>query len=416
MNSVSPVRSVSRLRAKCILAFSVVFPALPFAMLIMGFAFWVAPWKADFGLSQGQIMVAYTVGALVMTASFPLVGRLLDRVPIRSAVVSGAALMAAGLTLVAMAQSFWQVLALYATILPAGTALAGSLPAQTLLVRLFPRHTGLVSGAVTTGVALGGVAMAALTPHLLAAASWRGTFLIVAGVLAFLIAPLAWFILNVPPGAPARELRRNESKSSMASEATRPGNQGAALTSPVFWLLVVATLSPILPLAALPPHLVVITTDTGLDARAGASLVSAYALAAACGNLGGGWLVDRLDYRLVYFGISAVMAISVILFATQLALPGLCVAAAALGFAGGSVGPWSAAMVARRFGAVAFARVFGLVNLFFVPAPFFAVLVGWLHDRSGSYQSSYIGFVVLLVPGVLSASLLKRNRVSAEAS
>ncbi len=399
MNAASPTR------ARVILGLSMLLPGIIYAMLVMSFAFWVAPWKSEFHLSQGTIMIAYTTGALVMTSCVAVTGRLLDWISVRTAVGCGALLMAVGLGLVSMATAFWQVLLLYATILPAATALGGMLPAQTILVRLFPRNIGLVSGCVTMSLALGGVIFSVVIPALLTVVDWRGVFLIEAGFTALVLAPLGWLVLNVPEGAAARTLKSDDQSASDAADAQT--SKFGALGSPSFWLILVATLCPMLPLSAMPPQFVSVAIESGQDVVKGGYLILAFSVTAALGNLLFGWLIDRLDHRIAYLGISAATIVSMLLFATKPGMPGLLTAAIALGLAGGGVMPWSASMVTRTFGAVAFARTFGLLNLFFLPATLFAVVVGWLYDQTGAYTLAFIGFAALCLPGLIGLGFLK---------
>jgi cyanate permease len=81
--------------------------------------------------------------------------------------------------------------------------------------------------------------------------------------------------------------------------------------------------------------------------------------------------------------------------------------------------PWSGAVVARCFGVAAFARVFGLLIAFFIPASFAPILVGIIHDATGAYHLAFLMMLVLLTPGALSFAFFLRpptaERVAAAA-
>jgi MFS family permease len=398
MNAVSP------LRTRLIVTYSLIFPGLGFAMLGTGFGFWAAAWKASYHLAEGEVMVAYTVGSVVSFLVSPLVGRVLDRVSVHAVVAAGAVLMAVTLALLAASNAFWQVVALFATLMPASAQLVGMLPAQTLLVRMFPRHTGLVSGVVSMSIALGGIVAAVAAPPLIAHLGWRDCFLVIGAVMVLVIAPMAWGLLNVPLGAAAQRLKR-EGADVRGDGKPRPPE--SPLRSPTFWVGVVATLSIQLPLISLAPHLVEVAVDAGRGASGGTALIAALALMASAGNLGGGWLVDRLNQRLVYFVLNALILGAMVLFASRPPFPVLVVASAMMGAAGGVIMPWTATLVTRHFGTVFFARIFGLLTMFLVPSTLFAVLVGWVRDRTGDYQVAFWFFFVLALPGLISVARLK---------
>lgn len=306
------------------------------------------------------------------------------------------------MALVAAAQAWWQVLLLFATIVPLGATFAGALPAQTLATRMYPRHAGLVNGVIILGLASGGVLMAGFAPVLIAELGWRAAFLIGAGVLVAVIAPIAWLAFDQPEGRPAK---------AAPGPAGAPASEGfGALRAPIFWILVAAVLPIMLALAAVPPNLADIAKDFGLGAGAAAALVAAMSLSSAAGSLAGGWLADRLEHWLVYAGLAA-MVVAALLGLTL--SPDMALATAvmvAFGLAGGALMPLVAAIIARRFGPEAFARVLGLLNPFFIPATFFPIVVAWIRDTSGAYRPAFILFAALIAAGAFVTPLLREPR------
>ena len=81
---------------------------------------------------------------------------------------------------------------------------------------------------------------------------------------------------------------------------------------------------------------------------------------------------------------------------------------AGIGLSAGAIMPWAGAMVMRLFGAEAFARVFGLLALFLLPANFAPILFGWIRDTTGGYQVALLGFAGLVAAGGFSLMLIRQ--------
>jgi MFS family permease len=256
------------------------------------------------------------------------------------------------------------------------------------------------------------VIIAAIATALIGPVGWRGTFMIAAAIIAFIFAPLAWFVLDRSEGAPARTVPTPAAKGDGAKGFN-------AMRNPGFWALLAASLPMMVVLYSMMSNLAAIVADSGAAPGRVAMIVSVFQIAAAAGSLVGGWLADRIGLRTVYACIFAGISIPLAILAFA---PGLYFMGAALllmGFAGGSVMPWSGAVVARCFGVAAFARVFGLLIAFFIPASLAPILVGIIHDATGAYHLAFLMLLVLLTPGALSFAFFLRpptaERVAAAA-
>jgi OFA family oxalate/formate antiporter-like MFS transporter len=305
------------------------------------------------------------------------------------------------MVLVALAPSFWLLLALFATIVPLGAAFAGYLPATVLAVRMSPGHTGFINGLISLGLALAPVAMAAFAAPLIGLVGWRWTFLVAAAVVVAVIAPVGWFLMDVQAGAPARTMRKAATPGAVSAEGFD------ALKQPLFWVLLLAAMPILIALGAVPPNLAAVAADSGFDAGHAALLVSAFALGCAAGCLVGGWMADRLPPRMVYAGVLIAVILVLVIMAQRPSWIVMMVALGVFGLAGGSLMPLLSAIVMRTFGPEGFGRVIGLLPPFFIPATFAPILFGWIRDTTGGYQAGFLVFAALVAPGGLCLLLLR---------
>jgi MFS family permease len=188
-----------------------------------------------------------------------------------------------------------------------------------------------------------------------------------------------------------------------------------ALKTPIFWIILLAFLPALFVFAGLPPHFADIAQDFGFQSGAAALVVSVFSLSSGAGSLFGGWLCDRLEHWLVYILMSTILIAALVVLSFGPALAVTLPAAGAFGFASGALLPWGAAVVARRFGAAAFGRVYGLVVPFVVIATFFPVVAAWVREAGGSYQPVFLMFAALLGVGAMAMPLLARSSVRAVA-
>src|SRR5277367_5279163 len=198
-----------------------VIPAIGNGVFISCFPLWVLPWIGEFNVARSTALAGFAVGNLVMGLASPIVGNCLERFPARWSVTLGGMALAAGFLLGAVAHSFWQIIALYATVLALGAAFTGLLPAQSVAVRIFPHKAGTLSGVITMGISAGGIVMPLVLTAPVAALGWRSAFLVTGAIVLITIVPAAWFLL------------RGYEESGVAAHgaATRVGNETARLTT-----------------------------------------------------------------------------------------------------------------------------------------------------------------------------------------
>ena len=217
-----------------IVALTMVMQAVSIGILIYSFALFVVPWLDEFSVPRRDIMICVATLQLMTGFFSPFVGRILDRFPARSLVLTGVTVLATGLMLLSFTNALWQLLLLHATLLPIGMAMTGPLTAQILVTRWFQERRGRAIGISALGTSLGGFCFPLLNSQLIQIAGWRTTYLLLALLALLLIVPPAWLLLAREP-----ESSKPSEQTKMLPEY-RLWSTREIFTSPMFWITVVA--------------------------------------------------------------------------------------------------------------------------------------------------------------------------------
>jgi sugar phosphate permease len=295
----------------------------------------------------------------------------------------------------------------------AGEALLGSLVINVTLAQWFVRKRGRAMAIANLGTGVAKLSIPLCAASLFVLVGWRSTWVIF-GIVAplLVVAPALIFIRRKPEdmglrpdGEPPHPIPIRPT----ATGETAPVPQRLtplleaswtrteALRLPTFWLLVFTFGIASVGIAGLNLHIFSYITDIGYSPLIAASLMSTIAFTQLGSSLVWGLLADRFDIRKVSSvqfliqGIGLVVAISNVeihLLYTGFFLYGT-------GLAGSFV--LREVIWANFFGRASLGTVRGL-SLFFSHmfaasgAPFF----GFLHDRMGSYNLSFVIFACAL--------------------
>jgi MFS family permease len=380
-----------------VLAASAVCEMLAQGATSYGAGLFVLPVQAEFHLSRANASSAILflfVGTVFLA---PVVGRLLDRAPIRATVIIGAACLALALAMIAATSSIPVIV--LALLLPAaiGLAVLGPMTPPTLASRWFFRHRGLALGIAAISGSAGGFVVVPFLSMAIQHYGWRGALLAEALVLFVIVTALALLVLKDNPfKAGYGEHPENKGRTDQAqlmADARAPQQKmpwRKILGSRGFW-------GPSLMLAGILAIAQVLVTSMpayghqlGFTATAAAFMISVFSLAAAATKIFFGVLADYWDKRLLLFLSCLFMPLALAVLCQFVSYPALLMASAFAGIALGGVLPLSGGLIAARFGAAHFGSVIGwsymLVSLFVILAVRFA---GTMFDRSGSYLPAF---------------------------
>ncbi|RYG28242.1 MAG: MFS transporter, partial [Burkholderiales bacterium] len=137
------------------------------------FALYVLPISTEFELSRAETNTALICLSIGNSLLAPLIGRLLDRVPLRSAMIGSAVVF--GLSLVGLGVSQSLALSAFILLLPLPAALlgTGTITMTLLVARWFVAQRGRAMALSILGMSLGGFVLAPLIGLLIEAMDWR---------------------------------------------------------------------------------------------------------------------------------------------------------------------------------------------------------------------------------------------------
>jgi sugar phosphate permease len=247
-------------------------------------------------------------------------------------------------------------------------------------------------GIAYLGIGIGGALVPLLANRLTQQFGWRGS-LQGLGILIIVIAfPLAYFVKEAPVDRPPRGDRRNVPLEPI-------------LRSPAFYLLALGSMCSIAAVGGANQHLkLFLSLDRGFSQGEAARIISLVLAVSIAGRLLMGWLADRAPRKNVMLLIYLLVASSIPLLVVGGTRTTMYAFAIVFGLGLGGEYMIIPLMAGELFGVQVLGRVMGIVltadGVAEATAPMF---VGYLRDRSGSYD---IGFTTLVVAAIIGAAAI----------
>lgn len=352
----------------------------------------------EFHWSRGLASGALMLGSVMWTLSAPLIGLLLDRLGPRIVLPGGAIIMATGFAVSGFAQSAVQFYIGMGVFMGVGFAALPVTSQATFLSNWFIRKRGMAIGTAASGIGMGILLVVPWTQWLIATYGWRAAFLVLAGVLVFVIAPLNYFFqcqrpeeMNLKPDFGAFPSQPS------VGHAKSTGGDGPSLKEALrtwrFWAFAVGVLAGAIPLHMVLIHQVAALSDAGFSKELAALGLGLIGLFTAPAMILMGKLADRIGRQWSYLlgSASLIVGIFLLMLITDASRSWLFYAFppfVAVGFSSRqSLYP---TMAADLFYGKAFGAIIGVIALFIgAGAGIGPWLGGVIHDWTGSYQEAF---------------------------
>jgi len=376
---------------------------------IVGIALYGLPFFYDFmvrefGWSRAQVTSGNAISKLLVGPLFGfLAGWLVDRFGPRRLMVAG--ILMAGIALVGLG-AIHSLTGFYFFYLfnALGNFCGGPLPNQVLLSRWFTAARGRAMGFAYLGIGIGGAIVPFLALWLTQEVGWRGALQALGLLIVLAALPLA-LVVKESPAAPAGD------RVSPQPLAPGPSSVAPVFRSPAFYLLLAGSMCSIAAVGGTNQHLkLFLSLDHGYSQAAAAQIASLVLASSLLGRLGMGWLADRIPKKYVMLLIYLLVAAAIpLLFLTRMH-GAIYLFAAVFGIGLGGEYMVIPLMAAELFGVRVLGRAMGVVLTGDGVAEALApVLVGRMHDVSGSYATGFAAVVGFAIAGAIAVAFLPRS-------
>jgi MFS family permease len=331
---------------------------------------------------SAPVTVYYVAGAL-LTA---VIGDVYERLGPRVVVAAGAVAMAAGVAALGVVTQPWQLYPAFLVMSVGWGSMSGA-AINIILAPWFERRRGLAVSIAFNGATLGGVCIAPALIALIGAVGFTRALALAAVVLLVVLVAVAACVMGRgpegrglgPDGDSQRVVRADP------SQGGAPGRRGDALRTWRFWSVSAPFALGLAAQVGVLTHMVALVTPR-LGAGGAARAVSATTAAALIGRLATGFVVDRLDRRLVSSATLIIQIIGLGLLAWAPSVAVVYAGCALFGLGVGNLTTLPGLILAvewprERFGALV-GLVVGINQFTFAFGP---SLVGVLRDWTGAY-------------------------------
>ena len=368
----------------------------------------LTPMAKTTGWSRTGISSAMTVGFLAMAVGSIAWGTVTDRFGPRLVVLTGSVLLAGSLALASLCPSL--VLFQFVFGLLVGTATSAIFaPMMATVTGWFDTQRSLAVSLVSAGMGMAPMTMSPVAAWLIATHDWRTSMLIIAGIAAVTMIPIA-FLVRRPPALDAPAPATAAAPDTSAAPEMSPPEMSLkdAVRSPQFIILMLTNFFCCATHSGPIFHTVSYAILCGIPAMAAVSIYSLEGLAGLGGRIGFGILGDRFGAKRVLVAGLLVQAVVALTYYVCRDLIAFYIVAALFGFTYSGVMPLYAVIIRENFplrmmgtiiGGTAMAGSLGMST-----GP---LLGGWIFDTTHSYGWLYIASFGMGVGALLIAATFR---------
>lgn len=355
----------------------------------------------EFAIGRTVLGLTVAVYLGVASACMFLAGRLADRLSVRTVLVWGLVISAAGMSLMCLMSAPWQLFALYGVVFAVGNGVASITPVSLMVSRAFPDKAGLANGIASAGMSAGQLVIIALFTLVLAHFGWRYVF--VWGGLAHLV--LLPLVLLAAPRNNTPHAARADARKTAAGEGGDVTLRDAARTRQ-FWLLIGVYSLCGLDDFFVTTHIVALAQDRGIDALFAGHLLALMGLAGLIGVIISGAWSDRSGPMWPALASFLMRIAAFALVMLDQSPVSIAVFALVFGFTFLMTAPILVIFVRNAFGTANLGAITGLIVMIHHMCGGLGAWIGAaIFDAKGGYDAA---FALMLVSSVLASVLTVR--------
>jgi MFS family permease len=389
------------------------------------FSLLMPPLIDEFSWDRGLVAGAFSFGFLVSALLSPLVGRVMDARGPCLVIMTGVALMSAGLLLAPWMASPWQ---LYATL---GVAVGGGANMMTytthsqFLPNWFVRRRGFAISLAFAGAGVGAILLLPWLQSIILAQGWRAACVAMGLLVLFVIAPLTLLVRKSPA-----EVGQNPDGEFGSADAVANGNAmtvvdpawaavdwtlARAARTGRFWWIVLGYFLALVAWYAVQVHQTKYLVEVGFTPVVAAWALGGVSIIGIPGQILLGALSDRIGREWVWtagclgFAVSYAALLALEQVPSYLLLYAMVFAQGFFGYGLTSVmGP----IVAEIYEGPHFGSIFGTITIALIgggaAGPW---LAGAIQDAFGSYRPAFILIIGCSIVSALAIWIAAPRRV-----
>lgn len=353
----------------------------------------------EFGWSRGELKFRDMVTMALTGLLAPFAGVLIDRYGVRVCMLVGWCVLGLAYACYGLLNGLAALYAIHA-MLAIVLVFCGLNAAVILVSHWFVERRGTAIGLALVGTSLGGALFPQYGTWMIAHVGWREAL---HAAIAF---PLVMFVLTLlvirdrPRGGRGADDAR-------ARVAVAGIDYRDAIRTKTFWALAVIAMSTFYTVLGVQAHLFLYMRDLEFTPEQATNAISLFFLFALVGKFAFGFLADRMNQRLVFYGNILVM------FAGSLLLAGMNAAtihAAVVAFGLGWGGVYTMIQLSAMncFGLRAAGKILGTITILDALGGGLGMwLSGLLYESRGDYSFAFAIFAALIAVALICISQVK---------
>ncbi len=384
------------------------------AMLMAGATFYsfqhfVTPIEAEFGLGRDQVNLGMMIFLLSSAIWAAIVGKSIQRINPRSLALAGIFAFTLGFIALSFSQSPKQMLAIIAGPVGFGFTACGPFIANVLSTNWFYKKRGRALGIAAVATSAGGFIVQPIFSYLIFKFGWRSALLYMGLAIALIaVILITRFFISRPEDIG----QFPDGESQIIKQKITAANPSLILKNRDFWVIALACGLLLASDQALLVSLKPFGENLGFTNAQATLIPTVVAGSAIGGKLLIGWMIERIDKRLVF----ALVCLSNILFLLaaiyMTSFAALVTVAAFVGIAIGGIYPVWTGITADTFGRDYFAPAIGMMNIFTVILA--VIAIGFVGNSFAQNQSYDQAFKVFIPVALLAAIVMGFVRVNKE--
>jgi len=382
------------------------------SVVMFGFTAFFEPLIREFGWSYTQVSFAASLRGMEMGIFAPLIGLCVDRVGPRKLLFAGVISTGAGLLILSSTHSLWTF---YGAFLLLGLGAGGCLNVVTtsVIANWFRRNLGKALGLMSSGVGLAGLFIPVVV-FLIDSYGWRTALVILGAGMWIMGIPLLLIVRNTPEECGLRPDGDGE-----GGEGTGPVHKKQRgdlrfrdiVTNRSFLILNVIDLTRLAAATAVMVHVMPYLGHLGVSRTTAGLIAAAIPVMSIAGRLGLGWLGDLWDKRYVMILALFCMIVGLCAFAFPANRWLICLFLLSFPPGWGSMNVLRASYLREAFGKENFGTLLGITaGSGSVGAVIGPTSAGWVFDVTGSYHFVWLGYLGVLIIGMVLIFYMQRYR------